>query len=88
VRSGRRSISDAITAGSIFSCSLLVVDDNQSVGLRVLERVVCTTSRWPMSFDANSEVPPRSLAEHRRMSVLLQFSTYVTRHVSRIMLLM
>jgi hypothetical protein len=26
-----------------------------------------------MSFDANSEVPPRSLAEQRRMSVLPQF---------------
>ena len=31
-----------------------------------------------MSFEANSDVPPRSLAEQRRMSVLPQFSTIVS----------
>src|SRR5437764_14157768 len=38
-----------------------------------------------MSFEANSDVPPRSLAEQRRMSVLPQFSTIVsaTARVSR-----
>jgi hypothetical protein len=40
VRSGRRSISEAITAGSILSCSLLVVEAIHSVGLRDLECVV------------------------------------------------
>lgn len=62
-------------AGSIFSCSLLVVDGSQSPGRCVRERVVWTTSRWPMSLEANSDVSPRSLAEHRRVRVLPQFST-------------
>ena len=77
-RSGNRSISDAITAGSIFTCSLEVVDVLHSPGRRVLDCVVCVTSRCPMSFDANSEVPPRSLAEHLKISVLPQFSTIVS----------
>ena len=32
-------------AGSILRCSLLVVDASHSDGRRVVERVVCTTSR-------------------------------------------
>ena len=55
-------------AGSILRCSLLVVDASHSDGRRVVESVVCTTSRWPMNLDANSEVPPCSLAEQRRYS--------------------
>ena len=77
-RSGNRSISEAITAGSIFRCWLLVVDDLHSPDLRVLENVVWRTSRCPMSFEANSAVPPCSLAEHRRIKVLPQFSTMVS----------
>jgi hypothetical protein len=65
-------------AGSIRSCSLVVTDERHWSGLRVLEDVVCRTSRWPMSFEANSEVPPCSLAEQRRMRVLPQFSTMVS----------
>jgi hypothetical protein len=34
--------------------------------------VVWITSRWPISLDANSEVPPCSLAEHLRINVLPQ----------------
>jgi len=44
-RSGRRSISEAITAGSILRCWLVVVDPNHRRGRRVLERVVWRTSR-------------------------------------------
>jgi hypothetical protein len=67
-----------MTAGSILRCWLVVVDDLQSPDLRDLESVVWRTSRCPMSLDANSEVPPRSLAEHREMRVLPQFSTMVS----------
>jgi hypothetical protein len=74
-RSGRRSISEGMMAGSILIDSLVVVEALQAPGLRVLDRVVWSTSRWPMSFDANSEVPPCSLAEQRKMTVLPQFST-------------
>src|SRR5581483_11785594 len=44
-RSGRRSISEAMMAGSIRICSLLVVETSQSVGLRDLACVVCRISR-------------------------------------------
>ena len=37
-----------------------------------------TTIAGPISFDANSEVPPCSLAEQRSMRVLEQFSTTVS----------
>jgi hypothetical protein len=67
-----------MTAGSIFRCSLIVVDESHSVGRLEVDRVWCITSRWPMSLEANSEVPPRSLAEQRRISVLPQFSTMVS----------
>ena len=76
-RSGKRSISEAKTAGSIFRCWLDVVEDLHSPDRRVLESVVWRTSRCPMSFDANSEVPPSSLAEQRNMTVVPQFSTMV-----------
>jgi hypothetical protein len=33
-----------------------------------------TTSRLPIRREANSAVPPRSLAEHRRITVVSQFS--------------
>lgn len=36
-----------------------------------------TTSRSPISCDANFAVPPPSDAEHRRISVFPQFSTIV-----------
>lgn len=39
-RSGSRSISDAMTAGSIRNCSLDVTDDVHSPVLRLLEQVV------------------------------------------------
>ncbi|HEY4210268.1 MAG TPA: hypothetical protein VGM84_02200 [Steroidobacteraceae bacterium] len=55
-----------------------MVDENQRSGSPVLERVVCTTSRSPIGFDANSDAPSRSLAEHRTMSVLAHFSTIVS----------
>jgi len=35
------------------------------------------TSRVPIRREANSEVPPSSLAEQRRIKVVLQFSTMV-----------
>jgi hypothetical protein len=57
-------------AGSILIDSLVVVEALQAPALRVLDRVVWSTSRWPMSLDANSEVPPCSLAEQRKMTVL------------------
>jgi hypothetical protein len=62
-------------AGSILIDSLVVVEALQDPGLRVLDRVVWSTSRWPMSLDANSEVPPCSLVEQRKTTVLPQFST-------------
>jgi hypothetical protein len=62
-------------AGSILIDSLVVVEALQAPGLRVMDRVVWSTSRWPMSLEANSEVPPCSLAEQRKMTVLAQFST-------------
>jgi hypothetical protein len=65
-------------AGSILSNSAVVVDGIHWLGLRVFDTVVCITSRCPMSFEANSDVPPCSLAEQRRMSVLPQFSTMVS----------
>lgn len=66
-------------AGSIFTCALLVVVRvSQSVDFRLVECVVCRTSRWPMSLEASSDVPPRSLAEQRRINVLPQFSTIVS----------
>ena len=77
VKSGRRSISEAITAGSILSCWLVVVGESQRMNPPVLDFVVWMTSRWPMSFEANSEVPPCSLAEQRKMKVLEQFSAMV-----------
>jgi hypothetical protein len=40
--------------------------------------VMWSTSRWPMSFEANSEVPPCSLAEQRKITVVPQFSTIVS----------
>ena len=67
-----------MTAGSIFRCSLIVVDESHSVGRLEVDLVLCMTSRCPMSFDAKSEVPPRSLAEQRRMRVLPVFSTIVS----------
>ncbi len=67
-RSGRRSISEAMTAGSMLTCSLIVVERRHSPGLRDVDRVVWVTSRWPMSLETNSDVPPCSLAEQRRMS--------------------
>lgn len=77
-RSGSCSISEAMTAGSILTCWLVVWVGSHSLGLRDRDWVVCRTSRCPMSLDANSDVPPRSLAEHRRMNVLPQFSTRVS----------
>lgn len=78
-RSGRRSISEAMTAYSVLICWLVVIEERQSHQLLwVLDSVVWTTSRWPMSLEANSEVPPCSLAEQRRMYVLPQFSTMVS----------
>ena len=74
-RSGRRSISEAMIAGSILIDSLVVVEALQAPGLRVLDLVVWSTSRWPMSLEANSEVPPCSLAEQRKITVLPEFST-------------
>ena len=74
-RSGRRSISEGMMAGSILIDSLVVVEALQAPGLRVLDRVVWSTSRWPMSLEANSEVPPCSLAEQRKITVLPEFST-------------
>ena len=56
-------------AGSILRCSLVVVDALKSPGRRVSDRLVCTTSRWPISLEANCDVPPCSLAEQRRMKV-------------------
>lgn len=40
VKSGRRSISEAMTAGSIFRCWLLVFDANSCICRRVRDRVV------------------------------------------------
>src|SRR5882724_9005833 len=61
-------------AGSIFKCSLVViVESDHSAAFREVDRVLCMTSLWPMSFEPNSDVPPRSLAEQRSISVLPQF---------------
>ena len=77
-RSGNRSISEAMTAGSMLRCSLVVVDGHHCEGCRVFDCVRCTTSRCPISREANCDVPPFSLAEHRKISVLAQFSTMVS----------
>jgi hypothetical protein len=65
-------------AASMVRCSLVVVECSHSPGRRVSDRVVCTISRWPMSLEANCDVPPCSLAEQRRMSEFPQFSTMVS----------
>ena len=65
-------------AGSMVRCSLLVVEACHSPGRRVSDRVVCTTSRWPMSLEANCDVPPCSLAEQRSIKEFPQFSTIVS----------
>jgi hypothetical protein len=69
-------------AGSMDRCSLVVVEGSHSPGRRVSDRLVCRTSRWPMSLEANCEVPPCSLAEQRRMSELPQFSTILLKLVN------
>lgn len=42
-----------------------------------LDTVSRTISRCPIRFEANSDVPPPSLAEHHGINVLLLFSTIV-----------
>src|ERR1017187_9725944 len=59
----------------MLNCSLRVTEPSISVHRRLLDSVVRTTSRCPISVEANRDVPPPSLAEHRRISVLPQFST-------------
>src|ERR1700722_4606788 len=76
-KSASRSISDAMMAGSILRCSLVVLDENQCPGCQVFDWLKCTTCRWPMSLEANCDVPPCSLAEHRSIRLLPQFSTIV-----------
>src|ERR1019366_6467814 len=71
-RSGNCSISESITAGSMLNCWLRVTEPSICVHRRLLDSVVRTTSRCPISVEANRDVPPPSLAEHRRISVLPQ----------------
>ena len=61
----------------MLKCSERVMDGSSSVARRERDRVVRMTSRCPMRRDANCEVPPCSLPEQRRISVLPQFSTIV-----------
>ena len=85
VRSGCCSISDAIAASSIACCSLVVGDlwfAPKKPNERVLEVCCRITSLLPMSRGANSAVPPRSLAEQRKITVVPQFSTMVCASVS------
>ena len=62
VRSGSRSISEAITAGSILRCWLVVVEARHSMDLRDFDTVVCRTSRCPMSFEANQGQTDRQVS--------------------------
>jgi hypothetical protein len=55
--------------------NLSVVEASHSPGRQTFDSLRCTTSRWPMSLEANCDVPPFSLAEHRKIGVFPQFST-------------
>ena len=73
-----------MTADSTLRCSARVTEGNISVARREREIAVRTTSRSPMRREAKREVPPLSLAEQRRISVLPQFSTmFVLRRCRR-----
>ena len=75
-KSGSCSISEAITASSVKSWSLTVcVFPKKRQPVRLVDFCFRTIWRWPISLEANSAVPPRSLAEQRRIRVQPQFST-------------
>src|SRR5882672_7644064 len=81
VRSGSCSSSEGSTAISVTRCSLTLVERRAPRAVNQLSRSrpreVCRriTSRSPMRREANCDVPPCSLPEQRRISVLPQFST-------------
>src|ERR1700678_995991 len=70
-----------MSAASVAYCSLLWVDwrvpRRPNAPSRSRPCVVCQrrTSRSPIRREAKCEVPPFSPPEHRRINVLLQFST-------------
>jgi pimeloyl-ACP methyl ester carboxylesterase len=76
-RSGSCSISLGSTAASVTCCSLVVLEDSQLPAWRERVSWTRTISRSPIKRLANLAVPPCSLAEQRRISVLPQFSTMV-----------
>ncbi len=82
-KSGSPSISEGITAASVTRCSLVFFERRAprraNKPSRSLPRETCRldTSRSPIRREANCDVPPCSLAEQRKISVLPQFSTIV-----------
>ena len=70
-----RSISEAITASSVetWSVTVRVFLKRWLLG-RLIECCLRMIWRLPINREANSAVPPCSLAEQRRMRVFPQFS--------------